>query len=143
MRSNGGPELWASNNRGIFPNNLLCHLPGLIKIGCRHSPHVPCPPRPSFSLQLRGSQGDLTGWNACKDDFVGPIQDVLAFIEEPKGVNRSIGITISVFKDQILAVEEFLLIFLQLMGRMAILKKVDDFPVGGMGIIIDMAGASC
>jgi hypothetical protein len=79
---------------------------------------------------------DLTRRNACQDDLAGTLQNVLAFIKEPKRMNGSIGITMSVFKDQILAVEKFLLIFLQLMGRMTILKKVDDLPVGGISIII-------
>ena len=86
---------------------------------------------------------DLAGGHTCQDDLASTLQDILAFVKEPKGMDRSIGITISIFKDKILSVEKFLLIFLQLMGRMAVSKKIDDLPVGGMGIIIDVAGASC
>lgn len=85
---------------------------------------------------------DLAGGHTCQDDLAGTIQNILAFIEKPERMNGSIGITASVFEDKILAVEKFLLVFLQLVGRMTILKKVDDLPVGSMGIVVDMARAA-
>src|SRR5512136_2223876 len=128
MRTHSGPELRASDNCRIFPNNLLCHLPGFVKIGCRHSPNIPCTARSPLSFDLRRREMDLACGHACQDDLAGALQNVLAFIKEPKRMNGSIGITTSVLEDQVFTVMEFFLIFLQLMGRMAILKKVDDFP---------------
>jgi hypothetical protein len=85
---------------------------------------------------------NLACGHPCQDDLAGAFQNVLAFIKEPKRMNGSIGMTTSVLEDQVFTVVEFFLIFLQLMGRMTILKKVDDLPVGGMGIVVDMAGAT-
>jgi len=85
---------------------------------------------------------DLAGGHPCQNDLAGTVKNILALIEKPERMNWRIGIAISVFENEILSMVKLFFIFLQLMGGMAIFKKVDDLPVGGMGIVIDMASAS-